>query len=97
MDKYLSSANFPTANAEENQNLATELNELLQQDFDESPLVTLAHYQQILADNTRKDEWPTVHHKLETLFKCGTAKPLDGPMIGIPVSLRDSDYFKKAA
>lgn len=60
-------------------------------------LPMLAGYKQILADNRRKDEWDAINEKLMTLFKCGTAAPLDGPMIGVSISIRDSDYLAPAA
>jgi len=56
-----------------------------------------ANYQRILADNNKKDQWPAVHNTLRTLFECGSAVAIDGPMIGIPVSIRDSDFFRELA
>lgn len=57
----------------------------------------LAGYTRVLTDNSRRDEWPALYGKLDTLFKCGSYGPLDGPMFGISVCIRDSDYFRGAA
>ncbi len=94
---YLSSAHFPGATPEEARSLAEDLEKLLQSNFNGDFYVLLARYQQILADNGRRAEWPAIHNKLRILFLCGKATPLDGPMIGIPVSIRDSDYFSETA
>ena len=94
MSTYLSSNNFPSTSIQETKLLSNNLQALLDEDFNGSYFELLAYYQRILADNHKRTEWPEIHGKLETLFKCGTAVPLDGPMIGIPVSIRDSDYFK---
>ena len=94
---YLSSDNFPAASPEAASALAAELETLLSSDFTGSMFALLAGYQQILADNRQRDQWPAVHQKLETLFKCGKYAVVDGPMVGIPVSIRDSDYFRETA
>jgi len=96
MTQFLSSANFPTSSATESQALDSKLNAILESDFHGNFYQTLSSYQRVLADNHQRDKWPEFHEKLQTLFMCGTAKPLDGPMVGIPVSIRDSDYFKDA-
>lgn len=92
--KYLSSNNFPAASSASADTLAAELETLLSSDFTGDMYALLAGYQRILADNRQRHQWSAVHKKLETLFQCGKAIPLDGPMIGIPVSIRDSDYFQ---
>ena len=94
MATFLSSKNFPTGSSGEVQHLENVLNSILEQDYTGSFFTMLAHYQRVLADNNQKHTWPEIHQKLETLFKCGKAEVLDGPMIGIPMSIRDSDYFK---
>lgn len=97
MDKYLKSSHFPASSAQEDEALSSALDSILSADFRQNAFASLARYQRILADNSRKHEWPEIHKKLEVLFKCGIAAPLNGPMIGIPVSIRDSDCFKQAA
>ncbi|MBU0910537.1 MAG: hypothetical protein KJ717_13305, partial [Proteobacteria bacterium] len=92
--EYLSSTNFPAASPASAGTLAAELETLLSSDFTGNMFALLAVYQRILADNSQRHQWPAVHQKLETLFKCGKYAVVDGPMIGIPVSIRDSDYFQ---
>jgi len=94
MSTYLSANNFPGQSEQEKLALAHGLTNILENELSDSFFSLFARYQRILADNHQRDKWPEIHSKLETLFKCGTATPLDGPMIGIPVSIRDSDYFK---
>ena len=96
MTEYLSSSNFPSSSAAEADHLATDLAQLLENDFSDDVYAMLAGYQRILVDNKRRSQWPDVHGKLGVLFKCGSYQVVDGPMIGIPVSIRDSDYFKDA-
>lgn len=95
MNEFLSSHNYPSSPPMQNDSLAAELASLLQQDFCGDMYALLAGYQRILADNRQRAKWPLTHKKLETLFMCGRCAPLNGPMIGIPVSIRDSDYFKE--
>ena len=93
----LSCENFPATSSEERLQLDEKLQAILQSDFNGNLYALLARYQRILADNMERQQWPAIHDKLQTLFMCGQATPLDGPMVGIPVSIRDSDYFRKAA
>lgn len=95
VNQYLSSAHFPAASASESQALERKLAALLERDYTGNMFAMLADFQRILADNRRRREWPEVHEKLATLFKCGRNVVVDGPMIGIPVSIKDSDYFKE--
>ena len=97
MSDFLSSDNYPATSEETDKSLANALAEILEKDFCGSYFALLAEYQRLLSDNHRREQWPEIHQKLETLFKCGKAVPLDGPMIGIPVSIRDSDYFTDIA
>ena len=94
MAPFLDKMVFPSNSSDEGQNLENALNSILAQDCKGDFFSMLAHYQRVLADNNQKHVWPDIHGKLETLFKCGKAEVLNGPMIGIPVSIRDSDYFK---
>ncbi|RJX26030.1 MAG: hypothetical protein C4531_16375 [Desulfurivibrio sp.] len=91
---YLNSGNFPAASHATADALAAELESLFSSDFTGNMFAMLAGYQRILADNRQRQQWPAVHKKLETLFKCGSYAAVDGPMVGIPVSIRDSDYFQ---
>ncbi len=93
----LSSNNFPACSDEEKTALRSKLRAILKTDCDGSLYTMLANYQRILADNHQRELWPQTHEKLSVLFKCGKAVPLDGPMIGIPVAIRDSDYFQDTA
>lgn len=97
MSIYLSSKYFPCNSDQEYQALDNKLAALLQSDYHGDFYALLANYQRILADNKRRLEWPGIHDKLRTLFMCGHAAPLDGPMVGIPVSIRDSDFFRRIA
>lgn len=92
---YLSSNNFPAVSSASADTLAAELETLLNSDFTGDMYAMLSGFQRILADNRQRHLWPLVHKKLETLFKCGKNAVADGPMIGIPVSIRDSDYFQE--
>ncbi len=93
--KYLSSTHFPSTSSQEDLQLKAQLDRLTAQDFEGDYFTMLGRYQRILADPHQRSHWPIVHGKLKTLFQCGKAVPLDGPMIGIPVSIRDTDYFKE--
>lgn len=95
MPLFLSSNHFPAVSVEEKNSLEAALNTILQTDFQGSFYQMLGSYQKILADNNQRKKWPDIHEKLRTLFMCGKPVPLDGPMIGIPVAIRDSDYFKE--
>lgn len=96
MDKLtLSSNNFPCPSEKERNALESKLQSILQSDYHGNLHAMLASYQRTLADNHQRKAWPEIHEKLKTLFMCGSAVPVDGPMIGIPVSIRDSDYFSK--
>ncbi|MFA6921268.1 MAG: hypothetical protein WC216_05450, partial [Gallionella sp.] len=97
MTTYLSSKNFPSASDQESRALENELTTLLQRDYQGDFYAVLASWQRTLADNRRRLQWPALHDKLRTLFMCGQAAALDGPMVGIPVSIRDSDFFRKIA
>lgn len=95
MNTYLNSNNFPSDTPLAAQQLTVKLNALLQADLHSDLFALLAGYQRVLADNTQRSVWPVLHDKLQTLFKCGQAMPLDGPMIGIPLCIRDSDFFRR--
>ena len=95
MTEYLSSHNYPSFSSAQAESIAADLESLLHSDFSGDMYALLAGYQGILADNRQREKWPVTHKKLETLFMCGQCVALDGPMIGIPVSIRDSDYFKE--
>lgn len=94
---YLCSENFPCDSRQSSLELDEKLTTLLDADYNGNFYVQLARYQRILADNQQKEAWPAINEKLRILFMCGRAMPLDGPMIGIPMSIRDSDFFLKIA
>lgn len=93
----LSSGNFLSDSADASQELESRLQAILEADYSGSLHAMLAGYQRVLADNQQREQWPQVHDKLQTLFMCGKAVPVDGPKIGIPVAIRDSDFFREAA
>lgn len=97
MDVVLSSENFTSATPAQKQELESSLQSILRSDYKNNLYSMLANYQRILADNTQRKQWPLLHEKLKTLFMCGKAEPLNGPMIGVAVAIRDSDYFQDAA
>lgn len=97
MAKFLNSEYFPAASSDEMQSLEASLNDILKNDYHSSFFALLGKYQRILADNDQKQNWPEIHKKLNTLFKCGASEVVNGPMIGIPISIRDSDPFKAVA
>lgn len=97
MDNLLSSENYHSGSESKQQDLESKLQTILKQDFKDSMFAMLAAYQRVLANNHQREQWPLVHEKLQTLFMCGKGVPVDGPMIGIPVSIRDSDYFQDTA
>lgn len=94
---YLDSNNFPSASQAQQKQLAESLAALLANDYQGSFFKLFGTYKNILGDNNRKAEWDVINAKLDTLLKCGKSVPLDGPMIGVSVSIRDFDYFKKSA
>ncbi len=96
MNHYLSSKHFPAQSSEEVFALKNQLERLIARDLESDFFALLGRYQGILADNTQRHLWPEVFTSLKILFKCGKPVALDGPMIGIPVSIRDTDYFKDA-
>lgn len=97
MTNYLDSRNFPCKNRQQARQLDEELAKLIDADYRGDFYAQLAGYQRILADNRQRSAWPVIDKKLRTLFMCGRAIPLDGPMTGIPLSIRDSDFFRKIA
>jgi len=97
MNKFLDTKHFPGASQTEAQLLAEKLDAILARDFKGDMLAMLGGYQRILMDNRRRGEWDGIFEILKILFMCGKNSPLNGPMIGVTMALRDSDYFKKTA
>jgi len=97
MTTYLSTDHFPSTSNSERGKLAKTLEDILTNDLKSDMFALLGGYQQILADNCKRQQWDEVHQKLCALFMSGKAVPLDGPMIGSTVSIRDSDYFRETA
>jgi hypothetical protein len=94
---YLSTENFPTSSSSTADKLEKELEQIVAEDFGDNIYTTLANYKRILSDNKQRHLWPGLHKKLETLFKCGRCSALNGPMVGVSMGIRDSDYFRKTA
>ena len=95
--QYLNSNNFPSTSQEEKNQLAESLTEILTNDYQGSFFKLFGSYKKILGDNNRKAEWEDINNKLTILLKCGKSAPIDGPMIGVSISIRDFDYFKQTA
>jgi hypothetical protein len=97
MSEYLHYRNFPCASKAEEARLADQLESVITTDLRGNVFGMLGNFQRILADNRRRDEWDVVFNKLKILFLCGRDAVVDGPMIGVPVAIRDSDYFRHTA
>lgn len=97
MNSYLDSRNFSSATEQEQQALAQSLATILDKDGKDGVLPLLGRYGKILGDNLRRQEWDDLFAQLQVLFKCGKSTPLDGPMIGVTMTIRDSDYFRHSA
>jgi hypothetical protein len=91
--EYLSADNFSVSASVDA--LATELKALLDSDYTGDMYGLLAGYQRVLADHGQRRHWAAVYDRLDTLFKCGKYAVVDGPMIGIPMAIRDSTYFRE--
>lgn len=92
--EYLSADNFPNTSEEERRLLDESLQRILTAEYHGNMFALMRSYQRILGDNHKRGQWAEIHNKLLTLFQSGRAVPLDGPMIGSTVSIRDSDYFR---
>jgi len=97
MSSYLATEHFPGGSTEERMGLGRDLAAIVKEQGQGGMLALLGKFQRILADNDRRSEWESVFAKLRTLFVCGKSVPLDGPMIGVPVAIRDSNYFRETA
>jgi len=97
MSEYLHYRNFPCASKAEEARLADQLESVITTDLRGNVFGMLGNFQRILADNRRRDEWDVIFNKLKILFLCGRDAVVDGPMIGVPVAIRDSDYFRHTA
>ncbi len=97
MNKYLNSKNFPAKTPEEEERLSSTLSDILRTDYKGSFFTLLGDYSAVFADSRKQEQWDEVHKRLLTLFKCGKDTSLNGPMIGVSMSLRDSDYFQATA
>jgi hypothetical protein len=97
LNDYLDIKNFSSVSVEEEESLAEALNSIITDELKGNVFSMLGRYGQILADNFRRAEWDEIANKLSVLFKCGKSVPLDGPMIGVTLSIRDSDYFRETA
>jgi hypothetical protein len=95
MRQYLNSDHFDEGSSGEKGRLAYELEVILSKDGKNGVLDMLSGYQKILSNNDRRDEWDAINGRLQTLFKCGSVTSIDGPMIGVSLSIRDTDYFRE--
>jgi hypothetical protein len=94
---YLTSDNFPGLSPQEADALRKKLETILNEECTTDLLGLLSGYNRILADNTQRSQWETIYPKLDVLFKCGRYAPLDGPMFGITMNIRDSDLLTDVA
>ena len=97
MSEYLDYRNFPCASGDEEAKLARQLESVIGNDLKGNVFSMLGNFQRILSDNRQRDQWDGIFEKLKILFLCGRNAVLDGPMIGVPVAIRDSDYFRHTA
>lgn len=97
MTRYLDSRNFPGASAEKEEEMSAGINRLLTEDAPDGIVPMLGRFGKALGDNLRRTEWDGIFAKLDLLFRCGKYAPLDGPMIGVTMAIRDSDYFRATA
>ncbi len=97
MNDHLDPRNFPCASRDEEERLAEKLQSIIANDLKENVFSMLGNFQRILSNNRLRDQWDGIFEKLKTLFICGRNAVLDGPMIGVPVAIRDSDYFRQTA
>ncbi len=97
MNDYLDHRNFPCSSTEEEAQLVGKLESIIASDLKGNVFSMLGNFQRILSDNRERDQWDGVFDKLKTLFLCGRNTVLNGPMIGVPVAIRDSDYFRQTA
>ena len=97
MNEYLDCRNFPCTSGEEEVKLARQLEAVIAHDLKGDVFSMLGKFQRILSDNRRRDQWEGIFEKLKVLFMCGRNAILDGPMIGVTVAIRDSDYFRHTA
>lgn len=97
MSSYLDSGHYLGASVDEQVALGRDLEGILKDECGVGVIAMLGRFQRILANNDRRGEWESVYAKLHTLFLCGENVPLDGPMIGVPVAIRDRDYFRETA
>jgi hypothetical protein len=97
MSEYLHFRNFPSPSREEEAKLAEQLEAVITTDLKGDVFRMLGNFQRILADNRQRGRWEEIFNKLKTLFLCGRDALVDGPMIGVPIAIRDSDYFRHTA
>lgn len=60
-------------------------------------LAKIARLQRILADNRRRGQWDEAVDGLRAVFGGGRCAVIDGPTIGVPLALRDSDLLRALA
>lgn len=97
MSEYLDPCNFPSASKDEEARLAEQLESVIADDLKGDVFSMLGSFQRILSNNCQRDQWDGIIEKLKTLFTCGRNTIVDGPMIGVPIAIRDSDYFRHTA
>jgi len=94
---FLNADNYPGQSQQETDKLQEQLDTIVNDDCETDIFSLLSGYKRILADNSMRSRWETIYPKLDVLFKCGSYAPLDGPMFGVTMNLRDSDLLKDVA
>ncbi len=97
MTAYLDALNFPCSSPDEERRLARGLASILADDWRGSALQMLGRWQRVLADTRQRHAWEPLFEKLDVLFQCGKPAALSGPMIGVTLCVRDSDYLADVA
>ncbi len=96
--EFLNAENFSGQTEKEKTILKDRLDSIISEDCQDGNLFRMtADFHKILTDNQKRSKWKEITQKLGILFQCGTYSPVSGPMVGVSISIRDTDYFKKIA
>jgi hypothetical protein len=95
--RYLDPKNAGCGSSAEQLALGQALDRIVSEELQNDVFAMLGRFQRIMSDNRRRDQWDATIDKLNVLFKCGAYAQLDGPMIGVSMAIRDSDYFRTTA
>ncbi|HET9596934.1 MAG TPA: hypothetical protein VFP65_15200, partial [Anaeromyxobacteraceae bacterium] len=96
MTTYLDPRNFRSSSPAEEDHLGHALAAIVAEDWRGTPLQALARWERVLRDDRQRRAWGVLFEKLDVLFRCGKATPLDGPMIGVTMCVRNTDWLGDA-